>query len=98
MDNGPVTGETLTPTMRWTSVVGVWVAALVAAVLIGVFAGRHAYLGWLGIAMAGVVLVSMCVQLATQEKRGFVIRMGASLAGSFVILGLATLVLALVHL
>jgi hypothetical protein len=83
--------------MRWTSVVCVWVAAVVAAVLIGVFASSHVYLGWLGIAMAAAVLVSMCLQLATQEKRGFVIRMGASLAGSFVILAIATLVLALVH-
>jgi formate-dependent nitrite reductase membrane component NrfD len=83
--------------MRWTSVVSVWAAAAVAAVLIGVFAAPHVYLGWLGIAMAAAVLVSMCLQLATQEKRGFVIRMGASLAGSFVILALATLVLAVVH-
>ena len=92
-----MTGETLTPTMRWTSVVGVWVASLIAAVLIGAFAGTHAYLGWLGIAMAGAVLVSMCIQLATQEKHGFVMRMGASLSGSFVVVALATLVLALVH-
>jgi 4-hydroxybenzoate polyprenyltransferase len=92
-----VTGETLTPALRWTSVVCVWAAAVVAAVLIGVFASAHAYLGWLGIAMAGAVLVSMCLQLATQEKRCFVVRMGASLAGSFVILAIATLVLALAH-
>ncbi|HVX09074.1 hypothetical protein [Humibacter sp.] len=92
-----MTGETLTPALRWTSVVCVWAAAVVAAVLIGVFASANAYLGWLGIAMAGAVLVSMCVQLATQQKRGFVMRMGASLAGSFVILAIATLVLALAH-
>ncbi|MGA0566935.1 hypothetical protein ACO2Q7_06365 [Rathayibacter sp. KR2-224] len=90
-------GESLTPVMRWTSVVSVWAATAIAVVLVGVFAGRQAYLGWLGVAMAASILVSMCVQLATQEKHGFVMRMGASLSGSFVVVALATLVLALVH-
>jgi hypothetical protein len=83
--------------MRWTSIVSVWAATVIGAVLIGALAGENVYLGWLGIAMAGSVLVAMCVQLATQEKRGFVVRMGASVAGSFVILVIATAVLYFVH-
>ncbi|GAB3391994.1 hypothetical protein GCM10027568_18460 [Humibacter soli] len=92
-----MTTDALTPTMRWTSVVSVWAVTAVAAVLVGVFATEKVYLGWLGIAMGGSILVAMCVQLATQEKQGFVMRFGATLAGSFVILALATGVLFLVH-
>lgn len=83
--------------MRWTSIVSVWVVTIVAAVLIGMFANDAGYLGWLGIAMAGSLLVAMGVQLATQVKRGFVIRFGSSVAGSFVILVVATGILALLH-
>ncbi|WP_168203770.1 hypothetical protein [Humibacter ginsenosidimutans] len=83
--------------MRWVSITAVWIATAVAAVLIGVFATQSAYLGWLGVAMAASVLVAMCVQLATQERRGFVVRMGATLSGSFVILAVATLVLYLIY-
>jgi hypothetical protein len=84
--------------MSWTSIVSVWAATVLAAVLIGVFASDRVYLGWLGIAMAAAILVTMGVQLAMQQKVGFVVRMGASIAGSFVILAIATLVLALAHL
>lgn len=95
-ENGDVTAqpaETLTPTVRWASIVGVWIGTVIAAVLIGVFTDLTDYLSWLGIAMAGSVLVTMCVQLATQERRGFVLRLGASVSGSFVILAVATLAL-----
>jgi hypothetical protein len=84
--------------MRWTSIASVWVATAVAAVLIGVFSNGQAYLGWLGIAMAAAILVTMGVQLATQQRQGFVDRCGASVGGSFVILAIATLVLALTRL
>jgi hypothetical protein len=83
--------------MRWVSITAVWVATVIAVVLIGVFAGESDDLGWLGVAMAASVLVAMCVQLATQERRGFVVRMAATGSGSFVILAVATLVLYLVH-
>jgi hypothetical protein len=83
--------------MRWVSITAVWVATVIAVVLIGVFAGESDDLGWLGVAMAASVLVAMCVQLATQERRGFVVRMAATVSGSFVILAVATLVLYLVH-
>ena len=96
-ENRPVTTTVLTPAMRWTTIVSVWVVTLAAAVLVGVFAGEKGYLGWLGIAMAGSILITMCVQLATQEKQGFVIRMGTTVAGSFAILALATGVLVLLH-
>lgn len=92
-----MSAETFPTGTRWASIVGVWVATAVAAVLIGAFAGPDSFLGWLAIAMAGATLVAMCLQLATQEKRGFVLRMSASLSGSFVILGIATLILAIAH-
>ncbi|NNC11684.1 hypothetical protein HII28_07320 [Planctomonas sp. JC2975] len=93
-----MTLESPAPPMRWTSIVPVWAATAIAAVLVGVFASAHEYLGWLGVVMAGSILVTMAVQLGTQDKRGFVMRMGASIVGSFVLLALATGVLALLHL
>ncbi|MHA7985688.1 hypothetical protein ACX9R5_07745 [Rathayibacter sp. CAU 1779] len=92
-----MTVETPAPPMRWTSIVPVWAATAIGAVLVGVFASAHEYLGWLGVVMAGSILVTMAAQLGTQDKRGFVIRMGASITGSFVILAIATGVLAAVH-
>ena len=96
-ENGLVTSTTLTPAMRWTTIVSVWIVTVVAAVLVGVFAPASASLNWLAIAMAGSILVAMCVQLATQEKQGFVVRLGATVAGSFVILAIATGVILLLH-
>ncbi len=92
-----MTNDSLSPVLRWTSIVAVWAATAVAAVMIAVFAGAEVYLGWLGVAMAACVLVTMCVQLGTQARQGFVARLAASLFGSFLILALATLVLWLLH-
>ncbi|HWU46051.1 MAG TPA: hypothetical protein VN133_04765 [Humibacter sp.] len=88
------TGE-LAPTTRWSSIVVVWVAALVCAVLIGVYAPT--YTPWLAIAMAGCTLVALCIQLATRQKHGFIDRLAASVCGAFVVLAVAGGVFALVH-
>ena len=88
--------ENLTPSLRWTSIVAVWAAAVVFAVVIGVVSDPHAYASWLALALAGCVVGALGAQLATQEKDGFVDRLAASLVGAFVILGIAGAVLAVV--
>lgn len=68
----------------------VWAGALVGAVLIVLFTrGAHAD-EWLSLVLAACVFGSLCIQLATQEKRGFVRRLAASVSGAVVILAIAT--------
>lgn len=81
--------------LRW-SVIPVWAAAVVGAVLVGAFAGER-LLVWIPVVMGALVLLTAAIQLSTQRKEGFVSRMIASLAGGFVILVVASLVLTATH-
>lgn len=85
--------------MAWRSrsVPPVWIAAVVGAVVVGLFAGS-AYLTWMPIVLAGTVLLAFVIQLALQRKEGLVARLAASATGSLVILAVATGVIALVRL
>lgn len=74
------------------SVVPVWIAAAVAAVVVGVVAPTAA-LTWLPVAMAGAILLTFAIQLAVSRKEGLASRIVASLGGALVVLALATLVL-----
>ncbi|GAB2978753.1 hypothetical protein [Frigoribacterium salinisoli] len=77
------------------TIVPVWLLTLAAAVVIGVTSsGDDAYL-WLPLALAGAVLVTFVLQLATSQKDGLVSRTMLSTGGSLVILALATLVVEL---
>lgn len=88
--------ENLPPSLRWTSILSVWAAAVVFAVVIGVVCDPHAYASWLALALAGCVTGALAAQIATQQREGFVDRLAASVVGAFVILGLAGAVLAVV--
>jgi hypothetical protein len=46
--------------------------------------------------LAACVIASMCAQLVTQQKHGFVNRLAASVVGAFVILALTGGILAIV--
>lgn len=83
--------------MSWRSrsVPPVWIAAAVGAGLVAVF-GRDEYLTWIAIVLAITVLLAFGIQLALQRKEGLVARLAASVAGSLVILAVATGALALV--
>lgn len=87
----------LNPAMRWGSIVAVWVLALVAAIAIGLFSTSETFAAWLGIALAGCMIAALCVQLATQEKRGFIDRLAASVSGALVVLAITSGLLALLH-
>jgi hypothetical protein len=74
----------------------VWLAALAGALLVAVFAGER-FLTWIPVAAAAVLLLTFAIQLSLQRKEGLVDRIIASVGGMLVILGVATIVLALLH-
>jgi hypothetical protein len=77
------------------TIVPVWLLTLAAAIVIGVLSPvPEAYL-WLPLALAGSVVVTFVLQLATSQKDGLVSRTMLSTCGSLVILAVATLVLEL---
>jgi len=79
------------------TVSAVWGFALVAAVLIGVFSHPDRDGAWLGLSLAASVVLALCIQLATREKRGFVSRLASSVSGALVILAVATGVIYLIR-
>lgn len=77
------------------TVIPVWGAVAIGAVLVGVLAAPRDYLQWLAIVLAGGCVLSFCIELALARKVGVVDRIMASVGGAIVILALATLVLSL---
>lgn len=82
--------------LRRLSVVVVWVAAAVAAVVIGLVAAPEEYVAWVAMAAGGSVLATLGIQLAVQRSEGFVSRVTASLVGALIVLAVATAVLQIV--
>lgn len=72
-----------------------WLAVVVGAVLVGVFAADAAFT-WLPVVMAGAILATFAIQLALQRKEGLVSRVAASVGGAVVLLAVATGILWLV--
>lgn len=79
-----------------STVIPVWGAVLVGAVLTGLLVPSAYYLFWLSIVFACAILLTFCVQLAIVRKEGLVDRVVLTLCGSILILAVATLVLGLV--
>ena len=73
-----------------------WLAALAGAILVGVFAG-DAFLTWIPVVAAAVLLLTFVIQLSLQRKEELVNRIIASVGGVLVILGVTTVVLILLH-
>jgi len=92
-----MTGEPLPQAAAKGTVSAVWGFALAAAVLIAIFS-HPAYDGaWLSLALGASVVLALVIQIATQEKRGFVTRLASSVSGALVILAIATGVIYLIH-
>lgn len=89
------TSPQLSAPRRWISIVVVWLAAAVCSVVIGIASPRVHDAPWLSLTLGGCVVAALCVQLATQEKRGFVSRLTASILGAVVVLAIASIVLLL---
>lgn len=73
-----------------------WLAALAGAILVGVFSGEQ-FLTWIPVVAAGALLLTFVIQLSLQRKEGLVNRIIASVGGVLIILGVATVVLILLH-
>lgn len=72
------------------SVAAVWLAAVVGAVLVAMFAETGDALVWFPIVLAAATLLSFSLQLLVDRKEGLVNRLMASLGGAVVILAIAT--------
>ncbi|MBC7441405.1 MAG: hypothetical protein H7311_02575 [Ramlibacter sp.] len=83
---------------QWRSVVGVWAFAVVCAVLTGLLSPPDRQLVWIGLSFAGCVIGTLCVQLATGRKEGYVDRVTLSLVGAVLVLAVATGIFALIGL
>lgn len=82
----------------WVGVVAVWVAAAVAGILIGVLADRDSPFAWLGVALAGSVLLTFAIQLAGGVTAGYLTRVAISVAGAAVVLVLSSVIIGIAAL
>jgi hypothetical protein len=78
------------------TILPVWLTTLALVVVVGLAAGA-AYLTWLPLALAAVLLLTFVIQLGLSRKEELVTRMIFSIGGAVVILGAGTLVLWLLH-
>jgi beta-lactamase regulating signal transducer with metallopeptidase domain len=83
-------------TWRAWTVVLVWLLAVVGAVLVGVLSPRPDHYVWLGVVLAGLVILTFAIQLSTQKIDGFVSRAVASIGVSVVVLAIAAGILAFI--
>ncbi|MDH6237875.1 hypothetical protein [Cryobacterium sp. CG_9.6] len=83
---------------HWRSIAAVWVLAVIGATLTGLTAPAGETLAWVGLTMVGCTLITLFLQLATGQKEGYVVRVTASIVGAVIVLSVATLVFALLHL
>ena len=67
------------------AVVAVWALTLIGVVLIDAFVPDPHALSWLALALPIAVVAGIVAQLAVAEQRGFVVRLGATATGSFVL-------------
>ena len=77
--------------VSWAASVTVWVLSAVAGAMVVALADRDERPGLLSLALAGAVVLSFCIHLATADRRGFVTRLMTSTLGAFAILALASL-------
>jgi hypothetical protein len=83
---------------QWRSIVVVWLLALVFAVLVGLLAAPGQGLAWVGLSLAGCTILTLCVQIGTGRKDGYVSRVTASIVGAVIVLAAATGVFAVIGL
>lgn len=80
------------------TVLPVWAATVIGAVIVAIASPRDDYFTWLPVTLAAVVVVTFAVQLSTLTKVGFVDRVMASIGGAVLILAIVTGVFALLPL
>ncbi len=83
--------------MTWqiSSVLPVWLLSLAGAIVIAITLPRDQYVTWVGIVLAGAVILTFLIQLGIKRTEGFVTRAIASIGVSVVILAAASGIVAL---
>lgn len=67
------------------AVVAVWVLTLIGVVLVDLVVPDARALSWLALTLPLAIVVGIVAQLAVAEQKGFVVRLGATATGSFVL-------------
>ena len=77
----------------WVGVVAVWIVAAVVSLVIGIFADDDARFAWLGVALAGSVLLTFAIQLAGGVTAGYLTRVAISVSGAVVVLVVCSVII-----
>jgi hypothetical protein len=77
-------------TARIASILPVWIVVIIGIVLVAVLEDPAGRFRWLSIVFAFAILLSFVLQLALSQKEGLVVRMATSVAGSLILLAVAT--------
>lgn len=85
--NGTVTTPDLAPPRTVVGVVAVWIAAAVAAVLVGILAPAEGRAMWMPVALGGCLILAFAIQLALGRVRGFIERVAVSVLGALFVMG-----------
>ncbi|PZU38958.1 MAG: hypothetical protein DI573_08445 [Microbacterium sp.] len=80
----------LAPRPTFAGIVAVWVVALVAGVAIAVFVPFEVRAVWFALALAGSLILAFAIQLVYGRSVGFIERVGASILGALLVLGLVS--------
>ena len=83
-------------TVKLSSIVPVWLIAILGSVLVALLSPQDEYFTWLPIVFTVATLATFVIQLFVATKDGLVLRMMASIGGAVVVLALATGILGLV--
>ncbi len=76
----------------WAAPAAVWLLSAIAGTVIVAFAAASERPGLLSLALAGAVVLTFCIQLATADRKGFTTRLTISTVGAISVLALASLV------
>jgi hypothetical protein len=90
-NNGVMTDPALAPRNAFVGVIGVWAAAFVATVAIGIFVPEEWRVPWLLVGFGGIVLLSFAVQLWYGRTQGFIFRVASSVTGALLLMGLISI-------
>lgn len=93
-----MTQPALAPRNALVGVLVVWAVALVTSVGVGVFVPEEWRIPWLLVAFGGVVLLSFAVQLWYGRTQGFIFRVGGSVIGALLLMGVISVGFALAAL
>ncbi|GAB3601346.1 hypothetical protein [Microbacterium tumbae] len=80
----------LAPRNALGGMLAVWIAALLAAVAIGIFVGEEWRMPSLLVAFGGAVLLSFAVQLGYGRTHGFIVRVSGSIMGALLLMGVVS--------